>query len=301
MIGATALSGGTMRTVQSTPPLRGTVLTVLNMKGGVGKTHTSWLLSSVCEERNLRILAIDTDPQGNLSNSFARDRGNAAGVERLLDPSADADPLPLIRRTVFPHIDILPASSLLSRYDLSDQQAWEKADLHRSFVDPLAELRPLYDFIVFDCPPRLSLVSFAALVASDFVIVPLEAADWGAQGILQVTAAVEYVQSRFNRHLELLGYLVSRYKPRRTYQQSYLQKLRQHFGEQTFDTVIPDLAAFERAVTDCVPITQHSPRSSAARIARGFFDEVTARIAYSRDNRSGSRRTDVRDARPLAV
>jgi len=80
----------------------------------------------------------------------------------------------------------------------------------------------LYDVIVFDCPPRLSLVSFAALCASDFVIVPLEAADWGAQGIMQVTSAVEYVQSRFNRRLQLLGYLVSRFKRRRAYRRPAL-------------------------------------------------------------------------------
>ena len=67
----------------ASPPSQATVLTVLNLKGGVGKTHTAWLLASVSHERGKRLLAVDTDPQGNLSNSLARDRGNAAGVERL--------------------------------------------------------------------------------------------------------------------------------------------------------------------------------------------------------------------------
>jgi len=253
------------------------VVTVLNLKGGVGKTHAVWLLASVSHERGKRLLAIDTDPQGNLTNSFLRDGEKTPGVERLLDPAADADVHGLIRRTQYPTIDIIPGSSAVVRFDLSDQRAWEQADLHRSFVEPVNELRGRYDLIVFDCPPRLSLTSFAALCASDFVIVPLEAADWGAQGIMQVTAAIDYVRSRFNRRLQLLGYLVSRFKRRRAYQQSYLTQLRSHFGPKTFETVVPDLAQFERSVTDAVLLTEHAPSSRAARIARDFFDETLRR------------------------
>jgi chromosome partitioning protein len=261
----------------SAPAAQAHVITVLNLKGGVGKTHTAWLLASVAEERGLRMLAIDTDPQGNLSNSFVRSGSKVPGVERLFDPSAEADVHSLIRRTQYGSIDIIPASAALVRFDLSDQRAWEQSDLHRCFVDPVRELRMLYDLVVFDCPPRLSLVSFAALCASDFVIVPLEAADWGAQGIKQVTAAIDYVQSRFNNRLQLLGYLVSRFKRSRAYQQTYLAQLRAHFGPKTFDTVISDLAEFERSVTDAVLVTRHAASRTAARLARQFFDETARR------------------------
>lgn len=264
------------------------VITVLNLKGGVGKTHTTWLLASVCHELNRRTLLIDTDTQGNLTNSFVRDEPREPGVERLLDPSLDADVHAFIRRTAFPSIDIIPASPAIAAFDIADQRAWEQADLHRSFVEPVRAVRPLYDFIVFDCPPRLSLVSFAALCASDFVIVPLEAADWGAQGIVQVTEAVEYVRRRFNRDLTLLGYLVSRFKIARSYQATYLLELKRHFGPKVFDTVIADLAGFERSVTDAIPITEHDPRGRPASIARRFFDEVCRRIAEAeRPRRSG--------------
>ena len=147
--------------------------------------------------------------------------------------------------------------------------------------------RTIYDLIVFDCPPRLSLTSFAALCASRFVICPMEAADWGAQGVSQVTEAVEYVRSHYNASLSILGYLVSRFKSRRIYQQTYLAGMREHFGKSVFDTTIDDLSAFERAVTDAVPITRHSPQSSAARIARRFFDETLRRIAEALPSRDG--------------
>lgn len=161
------------------------VVTVLNLKGGVGKTHTSWLLAAVCLERQQRALLIDTDTQGNLSNSFLPDTPHRPGVEQLLDPSVDADVNGLIRRTAYAGIDIIPSSAALAAFDLSNQRDWEKHDLQRSFVEPVKSVAGQYDFIVFDCPPRLSLASFAALCASDHVIAPLEAADWRAQGIVQ--------------------------------------------------------------------------------------------------------------------
>jgi chromosome partitioning protein len=254
------------------------VLTVLNLKGDVGKTHTAWLAASVCQERGQRILLIDTDAQGNLTSSFVAIAGDQPAVEALLNPAADCDAATLIRRTSFPCIDLIPASRSLVRFDLSNQKQWEQGDLRLSFIDAMDALRPKYDMIVFDCPPRLSLVSFAALCASDCVVIPMEAADWGAQGIVQVTEAIRYVQRRHNSSLRLLGYLVSRFKRRRTYQQSYLNQLRTHFGDLAFDTVIPDLAQFEKSVTDRIPVTVHAPRSESADIARRFFDELQARI-----------------------
>ena len=223
------------------------------------------------------MLLIDTDTQGNLSNSFLDPANHQPGVEILFHPGSDTDIRSLIRTTHFSHIDLIPSGPALAPLDLSNQKEWEKADLHFSLVEAISQLKDQYDYIVFDCPPRLSLVSFAALCASDGVIIPMEAADWGAQGIMQVTAAIEYVEKHYNENLRLLGYVVSRFKRARAYQQSYLRQLREHFGPKAFDTVLPDLAAFEKSVTDRIPITLHARRSIAAGIARQFFDEVERR------------------------
>ena len=163
-------------------------------------------------------------------------------------------------------------------FDSSNQADWEKSDLHLSFLPAIDAVRAQYDYVLFDCPPRLSLVSFAALAASDAIVIPMETADWGAQGIHQVTDAVKYVQRQYNPRLALLGYLASRHKQGRLYHKAYLSNLRKRYGELAFDTVIPDLAAFERAVTDRIPITLHAPGSRAAGIARRLFEEVEERL-----------------------
>ena len=118
---------------------------------------------------------------------------------------------------------------------------------------------------------------------------------------VQVTEAIHYVRQRYNPRLQLLGYLVSRFKRARSYQQSYLQQLRRHFGDLAFDTVIPDLAQFEKSVTDRIPITVHAPRSTAAGIARNFFDETCRRIAASARRGESSVPAGGRTARGIAA
>jgi chromosome partitioning protein len=280
---------------------RAAVLTVLNLKGGVGKTHTSWLLAGVCQERGKRYLAVDCDPQGNLTTSFVAGERTAGGFERLFDPSHDPLPDGLVRRTAFTHIDLIPASLNLARFDVSDQRHWEAADLQLSLTEAVKSWRPTYDYVVFDCPPRLSLVSYAALCASDYVIVPLEAADWGAQGIIQVTAAIEHVRQHYNPRLRLLGYLVSRFKKARVVQQSYVKQLREHFGDLAMDTMIPDLASFEQSVVERTPVVLRPRSHRAAGIARDFFAEVERRIADHESRGRGDRPADLRQPAAIAA
>ena len=229
-------------------------------------------------ESGRKVLLIDCDEQANLTKSFVDGRVPDLGIETLLDPAMEPITEGLAKPTNYSGINIIPSTGKLPQVNLLDQKAWEKYDLQFSLVEPLGKLRGQYDHLLLDCPPNLSLISFAALCAADYVLVPLEAADWGAQGIINVAAAMEYVKQRFNPKLRLLGYLVSRFKKNRAYQQTYLSELRQKFGPDTFDTVLPDLAHFEKSVIDRIPITLHSPRSSAAAICRELFREFEARI-----------------------
>ena len=277
------------------------ITTVLNLKGGVGKTHTTWLLAGVAHERGQRCLCVDLDTQANLTRNLIGDQSPLPGVEQLFHPGVEANIEDLVRQTQFEHIDLIPSSPALGPFDLADQRQWEAADLQRSLVDALEPVHDHYDIILCDCPPRLSLVSFASLVASDHVIIPLEAADWGAQGVTQVTDAVHYVQQRENARLHLLGYLISRFKTARSYQHSYLAKLREVFGDLAFDTVVTDLAGFEKSVTHATPVGIRAPSSREANIARQLFDEVQQRAGANIGRSTGRRRTNVRQKPGVAV
>lgn len=273
-----------------------TVITVINRKGGVGKTHLCWLMASVAIERGKRMLVLDLDPQANITGSLLPQGFSGPGVEALFNSSTDADVRRLIRNSWHPNLDIVPASELLEPVNVSDSAVWEQSELQLAIAETLPQVATDYDYIVMDCPPSLSLTSIAALCASDFVIVPLEAAHWGALGTQHIAAAIDHVRSRYNDRIELLGYVVSRFKTRRSYQQSHLFQLLAHFGDDAFQTVIPDLAAFEKSVTDKVPITLHSHSSRAAQIAREFFDELESRCKRISRKRSRRSRGSVLDA-----
>ena len=133
------------------------------------------------------------------------------------------------------------------------------------------------------------------------VIQSLEIAGYCAQGIMQVTAAAEYVQARYNPGLNLLGYAVTRFKTARAFQWSYLTKLKQRFGKLAFATIIPDRASYERSVTLGVPITLHAPASREAGTARKLFAEINRRISRAAAAGARSRRQDLRPAGVVAV
>jgi chromosome partitioning protein len=248
------------------------------LKGGVGKTHLCWLLASVCQERGRRCLIVDLDQQANITQSLLPQHDRPDGVELVFDRTADVQPSQLIHPTAYPHIDIIPATGHFASYDLAQPKQWEANRLHTALADVLVEIAPQYELVLLDCPPRISLASYAALCASDYVVIPLEAADWGARGTATVRAAIERVQQHDNPHLGLLGYVVSKFKQRRAFQLAYLRQIRQAFGQDVFETVIPDSAQFERSVDNAIPITLHSPSSHASRIARRLFDELESRI-----------------------
>ncbi len=276
-----------MPRTQSRPPAP--IITSLNLKGGVGKTHLCWLIAGVCQERGQRCLILDLDKQGNISTTLLGDQAGGSGTDAFFNPALEPEISRLIQKTTFEQIDCIPGDFSIERFNLTDPGEWEQSGLQLSLIDPLQEVAPFYDYILLDCPADISLITYAALCASDFLIVPLETADWGALGTQHVRQAFEHVRSQFNGRLQLLGYVASRFKTIRKYQQNYLTELKRHFGDDAFETVISDLAAFEQSVTDRIPVVIHSPSSHASSLARGFFDELETRIKRLRSGGSTGR------------
>jgi chromosome partitioning protein len=130
--------------VTRTQDRRATAITVINLKGGMGKTHTVWLLAGVCQERGKKLLVIDTDTQANITKSLLLPAWNPIpGVAALFDPRSEAHPGNLIRPTRYSHVDLLPSNPLLATYDLSDKKVWEQSDLHLSLAEgPIGSASP---------------------------------------------------------------------------------------------------------------------------------------------------------------
>ena len=257
------------------------VVTMLNQKGGVGKTSCTHHLAGTLALMGRRVLLFDNDPQASLSQGFW---GPVAA--RRIDPSetiaalyAGDRPFPeqVIKPTGIPGIDLVPGSRHATDYNVPRpfEADFEVQSCLRNF---LAEVAGRYDLVLIDCPPNLHLCSWAALVASDHLIVPLQPEDYGAQGIIDVQESVALVQGGPNPDLSLLGYLITMAAPRKTIHQLYEERLRALYGTDVFEAKVPEAVDYVEAIARRLPIAQYKPKSAAAKAIKALAEELEARL-----------------------
>jgi chromosome partitioning protein len=258
------------------------VIAAVNLKGGVGKTSTCLHLAGALAQLGRRILLVDNDPQSSLTAGFLGPQ-----PARQLDPSATVsaihvgdEPFPeaVIRSSGFDRIDLLPGSRFAASFNVPDPHRAPYEDQVR-LRDFLAQVREGYDLVIIDCPPNLHMASWAAMAASDYLLVPVMPEDFGAQGTQDVAESAAMVRAVVNPGLRMLGYLVSMYQARRTVHQMYVERLRAGQGEAVFEAMIPAAVDYVEAITALKPVTCHKPKSAAAKAVKAVADEVLVRIA----------------------
>jgi chromosome partitioning protein len=269
-----------------TPSGRGNIMALtisfLNKKGGVGKTSTCHHLAGSFAKSGRSVLLIDMDPQASLTQGFwgsevGTNIPKQASVCALFDEALFVDPRTLVRPTAFERISLVPGSDHLTRYNLPDpDQTGDRQLVLRDFV---ADVGAGYDFILIDCPPNIQACSWAALVASDTVVVPLQAEDYGAQGITSVQAAVRAVRDGANSGLRLMGYLITMFNKRLGIHLAYEGMLRQMYGTDVFTTNVPLATPYKEAIVKRMPVGYYKPRVEAAKVMDRLAEEVFSRAA----------------------
>jgi chromosome partitioning protein len=259
----------------------GTVITFLNQKGGVGKSSSVNHLAGTLAAMGRRVLLIDNDPQASLTQGFwgpeaTRQVGRADSVAALYDPDLAPIPEALIRPSGIDGVAIVAGSRHLTRFNMIPPEAWPQSE--RGIGEFLDEVDGDFDLVLIDCPPNLHLCSRAALVAADYLVVPLQAEDYGAQGLEPVQEAMTEVQARSNPSLRLAGYLVTMFDKRLGIHLAYEGLLREMYGLDVFASTFPLMKDFKEAVASRKPISHHKPKSAAAKAVRAIADELVARI-----------------------
>jgi chromosome partitioning protein len=238
---------------------------VLSQKGGTGKTTTVRTLADVLRRGGVRTLAIDLDPQGNLSDYFDLPPDVEPTIADVLSGRAKA--------AEAIHEDLIPANLSLAEAELMlGGKMGRELTLRRA----LAKLPGEYDVILIDCPPSLGLLTVNALVAADHALVTAEAQYFALQGVEQAMEVVELARESLNPQLSLLGVLLNLADMRTVHSREALVSLKERFGEQVFDTVIRASIAYAESAERARSILEHRPDLGADYIA--LAGEVAGRL-----------------------
>lgn len=252
------------------------IVAVANQKGGVGKTTTAINLAAALVEGGLRVLVVDLDPQGNASTGL----GIGAGTRHLTSYDLLMDEKPLqdvIRPTRFPGLWVVPANADLASADM-DLVANEKRSylLHDALRDPTVDEAGL-DVILIDCPPSLSLLTINALVASDAVLVPLQAEFFALEGLSQLMLTVREVRQSANPALRIEGVVLTMYDGRNKLSQQVEADVRGTLGELVFRTVIPRNVRVSEAPSYALPVLAYDSASKGSEAYRNLAGEIAIR------------------------
>lgn len=260
------------------------VTSFLNQKGGVGKTSTCFHLAGSLAKAGRRVLLLDNDPQASLTQGFWGPKAMYAipaerSIAALYDEDDDASPARLITPTGLEGISIVPGSPALVEANMRPRREWSTTGVLRKFLGEVAED---FDDVLIDCPPNLHLCAYAALVASDGIVVPVQPEDFGAQGLGPVQDAIAGVVARPGSKLRLTGYLLTMVDSRMGAHATYTAVLREMYGAAVFEAAVPRAKHFVEAVMSRKPVGLHTPKSAAAKAIDAVAAELLARSAGQR-------------------
>jgi len=257
----------------------GKIISLVNQKGGVGKTTTSINLSASLAFLGKRVLLVDLDPQGNATTGIGINKGD---IEKsIYDVMTDkCDINETIVRTKYKNLYVVPATINLAGLDIEllekgrDNPTFSKSKQLKSKID---QVKDSFDYIIMDCPPSLGLITTNALTASNSVIIPVQCEFFALEGIMQLLNTIMMAQKSLNPTLDIEGVLLTMLDSRTNLGFEVVDDIRKYFKERVYNTIIPRLIRLTEAPSHGKPIIAYDSRSKGTEAYLNLAKEVIDR------------------------
>ena len=250
------------------------IISVINQKGGVGKTTTVINLAAGLSQLNKKILIIDLDPQGNATTGLGLSNMNNSSdtIYGVLNGAKEIHSV--IKKTQFENLDIIT-----SNVDLSGLEVETADDSNRAFILKvklaayLNDYPQSYDYVLIDCPPSLSLLTVMALVSSNSLLVPLQTEFFALEGLTQLMKTIERIKVSLNPDLKIRGILLTMYDKRNKLSSQVEKEARDYFTEKVYSTVIPRNVRLSEAPSHGMPVLIYDKSCPGSKSYFNFTDE----------------------------
>lgn len=251
----------------------GRIIAIANQKGGVGKTTTAINLSSCLAEKGKKVLAVDMDPQGNMTSGLGVDKNAIEDTiyDLIIGESTIKE---VLKENIMENLDIIPANIDLSAAEIELIDVEEKEYIVRNIIQ---EIKDKYDYIIIDCPPSLSMLTINAMTTATSVLVPIQCEYYALEGLSQLIHTVDLVKSRLNPELEIEGVVFTMYDARTNLSLQVVENVKDNLHQNIYKTIIPRNIRLAEAPSYGIPINQYDPKSAGSESYMRLAEEVINR------------------------
>ena len=249
------------------------VISLVNQKGGVGKTTTAVSLASYIGKKKKKVLLVDLDPQANATSGLGIEKSELENTtyDLLINECPVRD---VIFESSADNVDIIPTNINLAGAEVELVNAISRENILRSAIE---KIRNEYDYIIIDCPPSLGLLTINALTASEGIIIPIQGEYYALEGLSQLVETINIVKKKLNPDIEIVGVVLTMFDMRTQLSKQVREEVEEYFKKKVFKTIIPRNVRLAEAPSHGLAISDYDKSSKGAKAYEALAAEVIKR------------------------